>query len=169
MANRDGLARDRNPKNEMTAAVYARTALTDHKSLEKQIDMGCEFARKLGYSVPESYIFAEQASGIDSERSKLRSLLNLVDSGRVDAIILKDPSRLSRDISTMLLILKKCEEVGVRLLTSTGSHLGDIDGFSAFRRLSHYPALSSIDGGRTVCKTAMQVNVTDSKGEVIKE
>ena len=171
MINCDGLVRDGNLKDEMTAAVYARIArfdLTEHNSLEEQADMDCEFARKLGYSVPEGYIFSEQASGLDPERSKLLSLLDLVDSGRVDAVIVRDPSRLSRDISTLLMILMKCEEAGVRLLTLVGWRLDDRDGFRAIRRLLHDPATSSKDGGRTIPKTAVNVDVTDSNGEAIK-
>ena len=119
MINIDGLVRDGNARDDMTAAVYARDAGPGlgQKSLGEQIDMGCEFARKLGYRVPEDYIFSELASGIDPERSELLSMLDLVDSGRVVAIIVKDHSRLSRDISTLLMTSKQFEERGVRLLT----------------------------------------------------
>lgn len=169
--NLDGLVRDRDLKDDMTAAVYARDAgpgAMEHRSLEEQIDRGCEFARKLGYRVPEDYIFSELASGIDPERSELLSMLDLVDSGRVDAVIVRDPSRLSRDISTMLVILKKCEDAGVRLLTTAGKRLDDADVFSALQRLARVPASSPNDGGRTMSKTAMHLNVTDSKCEAIK-
>ena len=124
MTNLDNLARDGDLEKEMTATVYARESAgpgpARHKSLEKQVDMGCEIGEKLGYCVPKEYIFAEQASGRDPERSKLSSLLDLVESRRINAVIVKDPSRLSRDISTFLMISKKCEEKGVRLLTAAG-------------------------------------------------
>ena len=124
MTNLVSLVRDGNLKYKMTAAVCARDSaspgLMGHKSLQEQIDTGCEFARKFGYCVPKEYIFAEKASGRDPERTKLLSLLNLVDRGRIDSVVVKDPSRLSRDISTLLMVSKKCEEKGVRLLITAG-------------------------------------------------
>ena len=121
MTNLENLIRGGNDE-EMTVAVYARegAGAMGHSFLEKQVEMGCEFGEKLGYRVPKEYIFAEQASGRDPERSKLSSLLDLVESGRIEAVIVKDPSRLSRELSTFLMISKKLEEKSVRLLTVAG-------------------------------------------------
>ena len=75
MTNLDNLARNGDLEKEMTAAIYARESAgpgpVGHKSLENQVDMGCEIGEKFGYCVPKKYIFAEQASGRDPERSKL--------------------------------------------------------------------------------------------------
>ena len=123
MTNLESLVRGGNDE-EMTVAVYARegagAGAMGHRFLEEQVEMGREFGEKLGYRVPKEYIFAEQASGRDPERSKLSSLLDLVESGRIEAVIAKDPSRLSRELSTFLMISKKLEQKSVRLLTVAG-------------------------------------------------
>ena len=120
MTNLDCLTRNGELKREMKAAVYARANaspdLAEYETLEKQVDAGREFGKKCGYSVPKEFIFAEQASGKDSKRDRLLSLIDLVKRRGVDAVIVKDISRLSRDVPMLLFVAQTCEENGVKIL-----------------------------------------------------
>ena len=77
--------------------MYARMARCDDPAgMDAQVDALLELAESKGFEV--SRVFREVASGFGGEddRPVLKTLLEDVEAGRYDAVIVRDVSRLSR-------------------------------------------------------------------------
>ena len=72
-------------------------------------------AREEGYIVPPEYILQEQASGADSDRPLLAWLRQLVREGKLDAIFIYHPDRLSRDATDLMVLWEEITEQGVEI------------------------------------------------------
>ncbi len=104
----------------MEAAIYARVSsrgqVEEGTSLETQVEGCLSFARETGFDVPDSFVFREQASGADSNRSMLSEVRRLARDRRIDALIVFHPDRLSRDATDLMVISEEIAEAGVQLL-----------------------------------------------------
>lgn len=133
----DRLVANGNLREEQNAAIYIRVSTEAQQSKgtspQSQLEDCSEVARENELIVPAEYIFTEQASGADPERPKLLEVLNLVETRKVDALIILDISRLARDMLMQLIVAQKCRENGVKLLFARGHSGTDLD--SNFMRL----------------------------------
>lgn len=78
------------------AAVYARVS-TPEQDLSHQTDSLLDYAREtLGYDV--SHVLRDKSTGTDTDRSGYRDVLSLVESGDVDAVVVRSISRISRNM-----------------------------------------------------------------------
>ena len=133
----DRLKANGNLREEQIAAIYIRVSTEAQQSKgtspQSQLEDCSQVARENGLTVPDNLIFTEQASGADPERPKLLEVLNLVETRKIDALIILDISRLARDMLMQLIVAQKCRENNVQLLFAKGHSGTDID--SNFMRL----------------------------------
>ena len=127
----DRLIPNGNLREEQIAAIYIRVSTEAQQSKgtspQSQLEDCSEVARENRLTVPDNLIFTEQASGADPERPKFREVLNLVETRKIDALIILDVSRLARDMLMQLMVAQKCRENGVQLLFAKGHSGTDID------------------------------------------
>lgn len=118
---------------EYTAAVYMRLSKDDGKSESRSIGsqraMLFEFAKKEGISVFDEYI-DDGYSGTNFERPAFIKMLEDIESGKVNTVMVKDFSRLGRDYIS----LGKYTEIyfpskGVRFISL-------VDGYDSEKNLS---------------------------------
>lgn len=82
---------------KVNVAVYCRVSSQDQKTkgdLERQNGRVLEYCVKQGYHVVES--FSEVGSGMHDNRSKLRKLFKLVESGEIQKVVVEHKDRLCR-------------------------------------------------------------------------
>ncbi|MEM9075105.1 MAG: recombinase family protein, partial [Myxococcota bacterium] len=100
-------------------ALYARFS-SDRQSdasIDDQLHRCREYVAKQGGTVDGALVFTDYAvSGASMARVGLEALLAAIGAGKVDAVILEDVSRLSRDLADSAAILKRLNFEGVRLV-----------------------------------------------------
>ena len=111
-----------NTRKKLRAAIYARTAIEDVRSIKKQI-FECETrARQIGIVVPADAIYADSAvSGIHVERlTNLQRLLRDAKATprRFDSLLVAEISRVGRISMQVASVLKSLAEVGVRVIAN---------------------------------------------------
>ena len=108
------------------AAIYARysTDLQRETSIEDQTRRAKEKATQLGYDVPKDLIFSDSAiTGQEKAIAKRVEYAKLIDAclgGKVDAVVVDELSRLSRDNLELVKLQKIIKENGIRLITVDG-------------------------------------------------
>ena len=83
--------------DKVNVAVYCRVSSQDQKTkgdLERQSGRVLEYCVKQGYHVVES--FSEVGSGMHDRRPKLRKLFKLVESGKIQKVVVEHKDRLCR-------------------------------------------------------------------------
>ena len=79
------------------AAVYARYSTRFQDSIDDQIRECREWAEENGYEVPEEYVFIDRATrGGSSKRSGLAAMRQVIEEGKVNAVVIFATSRLFR-------------------------------------------------------------------------
>ena len=71
-------------------------------------------------------VISDQGSGVDPDRPGLLELGRRIADGRYTDLIIYSPSRLARDLMTLVDFLNRCEEAGVRVHFVEG-HPGSLD------------------------------------------
>ncbi|MCU0677657.1 MAG: recombinase family protein, partial [Myxococcota bacterium] len=100
-------------------AVYARYSSDrqSEASIEDQVRRCRAFAVDAGAIVDDALVFADYAvSGASLARAGLEAMLAAVAAGRVDAIVVEDMSRLSRDLADAASVFRRLQFEGVSLL-----------------------------------------------------
>jgi DNA invertase Pin-like site-specific DNA recombinase len=107
-------------------AIYARAATQEKRTQESrqvQTDDLITYARQLGYEDTHVIVF-EQDNGIPGntaidEREGLRSLVQAIANGTIQAILIVDETRLFRDIPALQLsiFMKLCVERNILVIT----------------------------------------------------
>jgi DNA invertase Pin-like site-specific DNA recombinase len=107
-------------------AIYARAATQEKRTQESrqvQTDDLITYAHQLGYEDTHVIVF-EQDNGIPGntaidEREGLRSLVQAIADGTIQAVLIADETRLFRDVSTLQLsiFMKLCIERNVLVIT----------------------------------------------------
>jgi site-specific DNA recombinase len=102
------------------AAIYARVSTEDQGkgfSLPTQIEACQKLAERESYTVPEAHVLLDEGiSGTTLERPGLRTLRELVNARTIQAVIVYDPDRLSRNLGHQLLLTEEMEHAAVKLL-----------------------------------------------------
>lgn len=82
---------------KINVGVYCRVSSQDQKTkgdLERQSGRVLQYCVKQGYHVVES--FSEVGSGMHDKRAKLRKLFKLVESGKIQKVVVEHKDRLCR-------------------------------------------------------------------------
>ena len=99
------------------AAIYARVSSDRQKesgTIASQTDALRERARKRGYVVPPEWVFEDDGySGAHLDRPGLEAVRDLAAEGRLEAVLVFSPDRLSRKYAYQVLLLEEFERSGV--------------------------------------------------------
>src|SRR6266404_3887196 len=102
------------------AAIYTRVSSVKQKegeNIQSQVAALVEYAAKLGYEIPDGWIFKDEGfSGSTLQRPGLDSLREIVYEGCLDAILVYSPDRLSRKYAYQLLLEIEFQKQRVELL-----------------------------------------------------
>ena len=101
------------------AIIYCRSATTDQQSnseLSRQEEDCLAYAKAHNYEVIE--VISEAGfSGMDSPRQGLQKLINLCDKNEIEAVIMRDIDRLSRDRNHLENLLQIFIDKHIKLIT----------------------------------------------------
>jgi len=104
-------------KQMKAAAIYARVSSDkqkEEKTIASQTAALTEFARKEGYDVPREWIFEDEGfSGASLVRPGLERLRDLAAEGKLEAILVYSPDRLSRKYAYQILLTEEFVRNGV--------------------------------------------------------
>ena len=105
----------------MRVWLYGRLSNDDDvmmNSLENQLEIVREYARKQGHQiVGESY--DDNVSGMRFDRKGLNQVTQAVDAGKIDAVIVKDLSRLGRHQMQTALFIDYLRQKNVAVISAT--------------------------------------------------
>ena len=128
-------------RNEKITPLYERLSRDDElqgesNSISHQKQMLEEFARRNGLPNP-THFTDDGVSGTRFDRPGFLAMMEEVEAGRVEAIVIKDMSRLGRDYLKVGQVMEILRQRGVRLIAindGVDSLKGD-DDFTPFRNI----------------------------------
>ena len=128
-------------RNEKITPLYERLSRDDElqgesNSISNQKQMLEEFARRNGLPNP-THFTDDGVSGTRFDRPGFLAMMEEVEAGRVEAIVIKDMSRLGRDYLKVGQVMEVLRQRGVRLIAindGVDSLKGD-DDFTPFRNI----------------------------------
>ena len=128
-------------RNEKITPLYERLSRDDElqgesNSISNQKQMLEDFARRNGLPNP-THFTDDGISGTRFDRSGFLAMMEEVEAGRVEAIVIKDMSRLGRDYLKVGQVMEILRQRGVRLIAindGVDSLKGD-DDFTPFRNI----------------------------------
>ena len=128
-------------RNEKITPLYERLSRDDElqgesNSISNQKQMLEEFARRNGLPNP-THFTDDGVSGTSFDRPGFLAMMEEVEAGRVEAIVIKDMSRLGRDYLKVGQVMEILRQRGVRLIAindGVDSLNGD-DDFTPFRNI----------------------------------
>ncbi len=104
----------------MKAGIYNRVSTENQElegtSLQSQLDACLKLAEEKGYEVEERYILQEVWSGLTLERPDLTKLRGWLHSGEIQAVIIYDSDRFSRDGYDFVTLIRDCQRANAELL-----------------------------------------------------
>ncbi|WP_128478072.1 recombinase family protein [Halorussus pelagicus] len=98
--------------NEERAVGYARLS-QDGKSLPEQRESIREYADERGFDLEQIFDDGQHASGYSADREEYQAMLDRLEDGDVDHVVVRDRSRLSRDSKERLRLLLDLDSMGV--------------------------------------------------------
>ena len=128
-------------RNEKITPLYERLSRDDElqgesNSISNQKKMLEDYARRNGLPNP-THFTDDGVSGTRFDRPGFLAMMEEVEAGRVEAIVIKDMSRLGRDYLKVGQVMEILRQRGVRLIAINGgvdSLKGD-DDFTPFRNI----------------------------------
>src|SRR5215467_14168131 len=116
-------------KQMKAAAIYARVSSDkqkEEKTIASQTAALTEFARKEGYDVPREWIVEDEGfSGASLVRPGLERLRDLAAEGKLEAILVYSPDRLSRKYAYQILLTEEFVRNGVETIFVYAEVLSD--------------------------------------------
>lgn len=104
------------PRNlNKPAALYARVS-TIHQRIEPQIARLEDYAKNAGFS--RMIVFSDLASGRDTARPGLKSLLEAVTTHRVGAVVVESLERLGRSVRDVIFLCEQFQRYGVEFIST---------------------------------------------------
>jgi len=107
----------------MKAAIYCRVSTEDQEregtSLQSQLEACRKLAQEKGYEVGKQHIIQEVYSGLTLDRPDLTRLRGWLNSGEIQAVIIYDGDRFSRDGYDFVTLIRDCQRANVELLCVT--------------------------------------------------
>lgn len=111
-----------------TAAIYARVSSEQQKeenTIASQTAALVAFAREQGYSVPDDWVIEDEGfSGASLLRPGLERLRDLAAEGRIEAVLIHSPDRLSRKYAYQVLLTEELARQGVETIFLKAPHSG---------------------------------------------
>ena len=107
----------------MIAAIYARSAAEDAKSITQQVEHARTYAISKGWAVDPESVYADNgANGTEFVRPGFADLMIAITTRPCPfkALILSDESRLGRDPGQTADTLRKIADAGMRVFCSDG-------------------------------------------------
>ena len=92
-------------------AIYDRCCTGDVTSTTERLK---SFAEQNGLTVTEIYK-DEKYSGLNENRPAYRKMLSDAKLGKYDIILVRDFSRISRSVFTLLKVKKTLEKIGIKI------------------------------------------------------
>ena len=101
-------------------AIYCRTAVRDQKTKEskaisRQVMLLKEYAAKQGMKVIRVFV-DDGFSGNSLDRPALNEFREAIKKGGIDALLIKHPDRLARNVFTSAELMQEFKQYGVELL-----------------------------------------------------
>ena len=128
-------------RNEKITPLYERLSRDDElqgesNSISNQKQMLEDFARRNGLPNP-THFTDDGISGTRFDRPGFLAMMEEVEAGRVEAIVIKDMSRLGRDYLKVGQVMEILRQRGVRLIAINDGvdSLKDDDNFTPFRNI----------------------------------
>jgi len=85
----------------MSTALYARVS-TEEQNLDRQLDSAHNYAKSdLGVSLEEIEVFRDKYTGTDTSRSGYRDLMDTVEDGGINTVVVHEISRLARSLQDL--------------------------------------------------------------------
>ena len=104
----------------MKAAIYCRVSTEDQEregtSLDSQLEACLKLTKEKNYQVEKRHIIKEVYSGLTLDRPDLSRLRGWLSSGEIQAIIIYDGDRFSRDGYDFVTLVRDCQKANVELL-----------------------------------------------------
>jgi len=99
----------------VTIACYCRVS-TEDQNLSRQLDATHEYAQdRLGATLDEIQTYRDKSTGTDTERSGYRDLIDNVEAGRIDAVVVNSISRVARSIRDLDRTADRIADAGAAL------------------------------------------------------
>lgn len=111
----------------MRAAAYARYS-TD-KQTENSIEYQLAEIRRYcaSHEIPVTATYTDEGrSGTNADRPGFQAMVAAAKAGAIDAVIVYDISRGSRDVADWFAFRKDMLRLGVRVISATGQRIGDL-------------------------------------------
>lgn len=105
--------------NSKRVWIYCRTAHPDADFLEAQERYMIDFAKRHGFTI--AGITSEHGSGLDFSRKGLKVVSNAIENRKADAILVKDVSRLGRDLEEVDVYLNWLKKRHVEVVCADGT------------------------------------------------
>ena len=97
----------------MSIAAYVRVS-TAEQNLDRQLEATHEYAvEELGADPSSIEVYRDKSTGTDIKRSGYQRLLDDVDAGQVDAVVVHEVSRVARSISDLERTVEYLRNAGV--------------------------------------------------------
>lgn len=80
-----------------TTACYCRVS-TEDQSLQRQVDSVRTYAEQIGVDVGELELYRDKSSGTNTARKRYREMMDDVEAGKVDRVVVHEISRLARSL-----------------------------------------------------------------------
>lgn len=90
---------------------YCRVS-TAEQNLERQLTATSEYAQQLGAELADVEIYRDKSTGTNTRRAGYKELLAAVESGEIDAVVVKSISRISRSIRDLDRTVERITEAG---------------------------------------------------------
>jgi len=101
--------------DDPAVAGYARVSTKD-QTLDRQLTGIFEYAeREFGVNRSDVDIYRDKSTGTDVERSGYQALVEAVDAGEVDVVVVYEVSRVARSISDLSRTAERVEAAGAEL------------------------------------------------------
>jgi len=102
--------------NKRTAAIYFRVAHEDDLAIEMQQKTLIQFAFDKGYINPVCYA-DNGVSGMTLNRPAFAELAKDIKTGKVNVVIVKDLSRIGRNIHEVMQWIEDCRNAGIVVIS----------------------------------------------------
>ena len=102
--------------NRRTVAIYCRTAQCDSDAIEMQQTALIRFANERGYA--DLICYADNGvSGLTFQRPAFMQMATDIEAGQVQAILVRDLSRIGRNNIEVLAWIEHCQQAGIEVIS----------------------------------------------------
>ncbi len=99
--------------------IYCRTAYPDAVSLAVQEQYMIDYAKAHGFLI--AGVTSEHGSGLDFSRDGIKAVSHAIEMGEADALLVKELSRLGRDVEETDVYLHWLKKHNVTLICADGT------------------------------------------------